>query len=230
MVNAKPHIGFSENDTPVEVVWSNRSFVKPVRPMDKRNLGVTKLTILYTSAVLLFPAAIILAVFYYTRDLRSIIFSPLVIVCFISIACAVLLNIFSPLLMKWISIYKIKIRSELLFQPDRNANYVTIEKPETFFTKKKTAVDFGLLRVTPEFVQLEMSKYHAQFENENLSASFVSDDNVPWGICLTHHHEQYPWSVVISPVISVPIASFNGRLKRLMDKLKKAGILEQTVN
>ena len=228
MENTDNHVGFHQ-EAPEKVVWSDYSFICPVYPRDQRNMRKVYVRY-YISIIALFVLSF--AVFFlsmligkYLPDLNL----PEIVNVLpgLFLIPAVLLSLMSKYVLKKVMIRNIKSRSELLFEPDRECIFVGIENAFTYDKRKLTADDFGLLRLGPGLLQLEMEKYRAQFNVADMRVSILHTGKNIAGVLLSFNHDLWPWSVVLTPMEN--LGGFTGignvsKSKRFLEMLIKAGI------
>ena len=150
----------------------------------------------------------------------------------------VILAIFLPAitysLMRAAAIKRIGSRSEKLFAIDGGCIYVRIESPMTYKRFKLVAEDMGLLKITPEYIQLEMTRHRAQVETQRVKVSLMRVSKSIAGVHMRYDYEPASWEVVIGgPVFKRSvwdeiIAAKSGetsaaRAMRLLALLRDAG-------
>lgn len=221
------HIGFLEK-APEEVYWSELSWVVPVPPSDRRDCrGVQKITIIYFFSLL---GLIILLNF-----LGPPVFTLLGLPEKLSITVTGLLLLiwfltgyFAVYTQKWVFLLRLRTRNEMLFEPDRESVFVSVEDPLTYTKQKLVTEDYGMMHITPGLIQLEMIGHRAQFVAEELAASFVHDHKTGVGVQLIFGDELYPWSVVVTPFgMSYNLfqeANGKKRAEWLLGRLVEAGV------
>jgi Zn-dependent protease len=119
-------------------------------------------------------------------------------------------------------------RSELLFEPDEDCILVGIEDAFTYDKLKLTADDFGLIKITQDYVQMEMTFHKAQFKKEDLDVLIVHTGKNAAGVRMSCNQGPYPWSIVMG-VIAFPSGISTKRnpvanTHRLLDIFLEAGI------
>lgn len=227
MENTDHHVGFHQ-EAPEKVVWSESSFICPVHPGDQRNIRKVcagyyiSIIALFVLSFVVFFLSMLVGKYFSDFNLPEIVN---VLPGFFLIP-AVLLSIMSKFFLKKVTIRNIKSRSGLLFQPDRGCIVVGIESAFTYDKRKLTADDFGLLRLGPGLLQLEMEKYRAQFDVADVCVSLLHTGRNIAGVLLSLNHDLWPWSVVFTPMEN--LGGFMGignvsKSKRLLEMLIKAG-------
>jgi Zn-dependent protease len=227
MDNTDHHVGFHQ-EAPEKVVWSESSFIRPVHPGDQRNIrkvcagyyiGIIALFVL---SCVVFFLDMLIGKYFPDLHLPKIIN---VLPAFFLIP-AVLLSLMAKFFLKKVTIRNIESRGELLFQPDRGCIFVGIESAFTYDKRKLTADDFGLLRLEPGILQMEMEKYRAQFDLADMRVSLLHTGKNIAGVLLSLNHDLWPWSVVFTPLEnlggSIGIGNV-GKSKRLLEMLINAG-------
>ncbi len=223
------HIGFTEENAPETAVWTNTSFVKTVHPADQRKHGRFDLVLAFGILGLFAIAAIVffagLSVEKRFPDLNSNVFTA---ISGVMIFSAIILAPFQTLFSKLFMIAKIRGRGELLFQPDGSCAYVAIEDPLTYDKHKLLPEDFGLLKITPEFIQLEMCNHRAQFAIEDVNMSLLHTGQDLACVRLSSRLSPYPWSIAVT-ALAMPNKIFNklksaARAKLLFNLLQEAGV------
>ena len=220
------HIGFLE-EVPEEVYWSELSWVVPVPPSDRRDcrgvqiFAVVLFFLLFVLSVIIFQVGMKLASRYGFSQMLPIVISGVLIPIGLGF------GIFSSYLVKGALVRRLRSRSDLLFEPGRESIFVGIENAFTFDKQKLTADDFGLLRITPGLIQLEMTKHRAQFLLEDVAVTVVHANKNSVGVRLTSRSEPFLWSVVLSPAAMSRNIFAEGKgekkAQRLLKLLKEAG-------
>ncbi|MHC4087655.1 MAG: hypothetical protein ACYSU5_20985, partial [Planctomycetota bacterium] len=186
MENTNHHLGFHQ-EAPEKVVWSESSFICPVHPRDQRNMRKVcagyyiSIIVLFVLAFVYFFGSMLVGKYFPDVNLPEIV-NVLPGFCLIP---AVLLSLMSKYFLKRVMIRNTKSRSGLLFEPDRECIFVGIENTFTYDKRKLTADDFGLLRITPGMLQLEMEKYRAQFNVADVCVSLLHTGKNIAGILLS---------------------------------------------
>ena len=228
MDNKDCHIGFNSGG-PEEVVWSESSFIRPVRPSDQINMrkvcGIYYIIIIVSFAlsfVIFFSGMLIKK---YLPDLQ--LSETVNIFSAFFIFFAILLSIISGYFLKSVMLRNIQNRSELLFKPEKECIFAGLENTFTYDKRKLAADDFGLLRLRSGMLQLEMEKYRAQFNAADLFVSLLHTGKNIAGVRLTFNHAHQSWSVVLTPLGNFGIFKEIGNVKkskRLLDMLIEAGV------
>ena len=229
MDNTDCHVGFNQG-TPEEVVWSESSFIRPVHPTDQRNMRkvcakyyITTIALFILSFIVFFSGMLVGKYFHDLQLPETFHVLPAFF-----LFPAILLSMMSKYFFRRVMIRNTKNRSGLLFDPDKECIFVGIENAFTYDKRKLTADDFGLLRLGPGIVQLEMEKYRAQFNVADLCASLLHTGKNIAGVRLTLNHDLHSWSVVLAPMENLggftEISSVK-KSKRLLSILIEAGVL-----
>ena len=211
------HVGF-HREAPDTVVWSEGTFIRPVHPSEVISINtVYGLCVLVMLGMFILPGAAFLIFEDYFKESGTgggILFGLFIL--------GFLLMLFHTLVIKRILFRRVQGRAELLFVPDRDCIAVGIEDALTYDKRKLTADDFGILKITPEAVFLEMCRYRARFAAGDLSVSLLYTASNTAGVRLTCDRGGYLWSVVLAPMGS---ASLNpvGQSKKLLRQFNEAG-------
>ena len=228
MDSTNKHIGFKE-DTPETVIWSDTSFVKAVHTTDQRKHGWSELISAFIPLVALVLSMAVLC----STKIGSKYFPSLGPSFFVALSAVIfipglLILALRSFLIKKFMIFKISSRSELLFEPDNNCTYIAIEDPLTYDKRKLLPEDFGLLNITPEFIQLEMLNHLAQFDLNNLTFSLLHVGQNIACVRLSCDMASHPWSIAITaqalPGKIIDMAQSASKAKRLFKLLENAGI------
>jgi hypothetical protein len=167
----KPHIGLPEG-APLEVKWSNKSFLKPVEQFEGFNLRPYVLFLSLCWLPLFLAGLVIMMWHKPSPEEGGIDKFNLVGSCvfFIGVADLFLLGH----LLKYISIRFVRHRQGRLFEPDWKSIFVHIEDSKTFNKMKLIANDFGLLRAHSGYIDIEMTNHRAHLSNKDVSVSIHS--------------------------------------------------------
>lgn len=220
------HIGFCEA-APEEVYWSELSWVVPVPPSDRRDCRGVQIAVvvifflLFVLSVVIFQVGMKLAKQYGFPPMVPIVISGALIPIGLGF------GFFGSYLVKGAMVRRLRSRSDLLFEPGRESIFVGIENAFTFDKQKLTADDFGLLRITPGLIQLEMTTHRAQFLLEDVAVTVVHANKNSVGVRLTSRGDPFLWSVVLSPAAMSRNIFAEGKgekkAQRLLKLLKEAG-------
>lgn len=226
------HVGF-RGGVPEKVVWSELSYVLPVRPEDRRNCrGVLIIVVTFFFALLglatlsYFLSPMIAKILGLSERLPIMITGIILLTWFLT-------GYFFVYIPKWIFTRRLRTRSELLFEPGQESVFVSIEDPFTYDRQKLATEDYGLIQTSPGLVQIEMTGHRAQFAAESLTASLVYAHKNAVGVRLSYEHDFYPWSVAITPSgMSYNIfkeAKHKERAQQLKNRLVEAGVRARTM-
>jgi Zn-dependent protease len=199
MDNSGRHIGF-RGEAPQEVNWSEFSYIKPVEPDERRQMR--KICIFITFGPLI---VVLLGILIYLG--RSLVkYVPALgivnwnLISLVLVLGGAALFIVKASILRAAMIKKISRRYEKLFEPDKECILIGIEDVFTYDKRKASPDDFGLLKITPESVYLEMTEYRGQFHPSDLSASILHTGKTAAGVRLSCNQQPFPWSVVLYPL------------------------------
>jgi Zn-dependent protease len=199
------HIGFIQG-APDDACWSN-AYVQTVAPNEQREMCKTA-TFVFLSAIILFFVLLSLPLIAnLLKDHVPFLDSKIwiIIVPFI-IFSGFLLSIASQFVTKWIFISKVNSRAGKSFDPSEGI-VVSIEDAFTYDKSKLVVEDFGLLKILPDCILLEMTRHRARFDRAGLSVSLLHTAKKLAGIRLTYNQSPYLWTVVICPIANVGLSS-----------------------
>jgi hypothetical protein len=223
----KPHIGLPEG-APLEVKWSNKSFLKPVEQFEEFNLQPYVLFLSFCWIPLILIGLVILQLHE-----PSVSNPDKLKIAAMSMIIAGAADLFlHGHLLKYILIHKIRRRQGRLFEPDWKSVFVHIEDSKTFNKMKLIANDFGLLRAHNGYIDIEMTNHRAHLANKDVSVSIHSladkeKDSKKGisGVQLVTKTGQWSWAVtLIAPVQNWNFllgASNNKRATWLLRRIQK---------
>ena len=191
MDNSSRHIGFREG-APQEVNWSQFSYIKSVQPDERRQMrGICIFTVL--GSVILFFSGIIIflsqSIVKYVPALGVIDWNMIGLVLVLG---GIVLFFLKAYILKAAMIKKISSRGEKLFEPDKDCILVGIEDVFTYDKMKVAPDDFGLLKITPEAILLEMTEHRGRFQPADLSVSVLHTGKTAAGARLSCNKNHVP--------------------------------------
>jgi hypothetical protein len=225
----KPHIGLPEG-APLEVKWSNKSFLKPVEQFEEFNLRPYVLFLSFCWMPLIIAGLIILQWHEPAAEVNEIDKFKFASMCMILVGVADLF--LHGHLLKYILIQKVGRRQGQLFEPDWKSIFVHIEDSKTFNKMKLIPNDFGLLRAHKGYIDIEMTKHRARFAIKDVSVFVHSLAGEKKGrkkgirgVQLITKAGEWPWDVtLVAPLQSWNLllgASNNKRATWLLKKIQK---------
>lgn len=221
----KPHIGLPEG-APLEVKWSNNSFLKPVEMFEEFNFKPYILTV-YTCTIFLVAIGAVAVkwheLFFSTSETDKLNTWGL------WIGLSGIAGIFlHGHLLKCIFILKVRRRQQRLFEPDWKSVLVFIEDFGTYDKKKLISDDFGLLCVHGGYIDIEMTSHRAHLAIKDVSVSKYKPANANTKITsvrLVYKADLWPWDIVLfAPSQSWNLligASYNKGAIWLLHKIQK---------
>lgn len=198
------HVGFNR-EVPETVTWSDQAYVKALPVEERREMCRTSTTI-YMTILAIFVLAIIFSLAHQViqNKLPWLGFPSMNLLLLIIWVMTIGMFLGSQFLNRVMVIHKIRNRAGKLFPPHEGV-VVSIEDAFTYDKRKMVVEDFGLLRITPDCVQLEMSNHRAQFDRQGLSVSLLHTAKNAAGIRLSYNQGYYSWTVVVCPLANTGI-------------------------
>ncbi|MBN2020260.1 MAG: site-2 protease family protein [Sedimentisphaerales bacterium] len=200
------HIGFVQ-DAPNDVYWSSDAYVKMVASNEQREMCRTHCYIALSALILfLLPAVLVLAGNYLKGRLPQVD-SPLWYISMAAVmASGLLLSIVGQFIARRIFVAKVRSREGKLFNPS-DGIAVLIEDAFTYDKRKFVVEDFGLLKVLPDCILLEMTRHRAKFDRAGLSVSLLHTAKKNAGIRLIYNYPPYSWTIVVCPIANIGLLS-----------------------
>jgi len=162
------HIGF-ESGAPAEVQWSEESFVRPVEPDERRSLRLydwlIKLAILICTLLILALLGIVVASDVYNKPGVEVELGIiLVLLSFLLVMCLA-----HGHALKFLFIRKVRARRASQFEPSWDCIFVEIRETEDGKIRKGARNDFGLLRLRPGYMEIEMQNHRARLSAKDIA-------------------------------------------------------------
>lgn len=223
------HVGFVQG-APDDACWSN-AYVQTVAPNEQREMCKTHCFIYLVALVLFLLPLVSFLIGNSLKARLSFVDSHLwYISMFAILASGLLLSIVGQFIVRRIFVAKINSRAGKSFDPSEGIA-VLIEDAFTYDKRKFVVEDFGLLKILPDYILLEMTRHRARFDRAGLSVSLLHTAKSHAGIRLTYNQSPYLWTVVICPIANVGLSSgftqSAAKSKALMEIFTKMGYQSQ---
>jgi Zn-dependent protease len=232
MDTATKHWGFRKEAAP-EVYWAKTCFLKPVAPEESRPMR--RLEIASVLAILIgFPFSLVIA--FAGEAVGKVVpfITPAVCITLVLVIIVggIVYAILRSKLLYRLFMSRIRSRSERLFDPDDDCIYVGLEDPFTYDRPKIAPDDSAILRITPQYIQLEMTHHRVQLDCRYATVSLLHTAKSSAGVRLSFNYAPAAWSVVLSPIACGNV-SFKGlssapRAKQLLAIFEQAGVKVRT--
>jgi hypothetical protein len=212
------HVGFHE-EAPGEVVWSSETWIRPVHPGEQFSLrGFSTFLVVVSLGLPALAGLLLLLTLTVFKEIDAAILIPLAVMM-----AGMTLSYSQQRLLKRAIFRRIRSRAEALFVPGPDCIAVGIEDAFTYDKHKLSADDFGLLKITPEAVYLEMTRHRARFDAADLRASLLHTAKNLAGVRLTCNRTPL-WSVVLTPLGIGPTANPVKQSEKVLRMFEEAGI------
>lgn len=216
METGERHTGFHQ-EAPSEVAWSAGTFIRLVHPSEIFTIRKTSSILSLLGLGLIVAPGVVLLV-------NKAVFESFLTILLMSMVSGFILSLVHGRVVRRILLGRVRHRGEGLFEPDRDCVAVGIEDTFTYDKRKLSADDFGVLKITPEAVMLEMTRHRARFEAADLRVSLLHTAKNLAGVRLTCDRSPYPWSVVLTPMGTGPMLNPAKQARNLLRRFEAAGI------